>query len=123
MEAGDYVFATKYSDGDPGDGWAIGFFDGMLPKVTGDRYMVIDNNGKQFRGNGFRRAEVIPRDIGESLIKAMRAFDPPNMPTPGAVNAWDIVDRLKSESASQHLCDDDENSDHQDDSYGLSQTP
>lgn len=69
IEKGDYVLATKYSDGDPGDHWALGFFDSMLPKVSENRYMVIDNEGNQLRGNGFRRIGKISRMRGEWLLR------------------------------------------------------
>lgn len=65
MKNGDYVLATKYSDGDPKDPFAIGFFDGML----GDRYLVVDNNDKQFRASGFRRIDKISKYVGEILIR------------------------------------------------------
>ncbi len=68
VRRGDYVLATKYHDGDPGDQWAIGFFAGRLPKFTGDRYMVADAEGKQFRGNGFRRVKRISAERGRWLL-------------------------------------------------------
>ncbi len=71
MRKGDYVFATKYSDGDPGDQYAVGFFDRML----GDRYMVTDGNGNQFRGNGFRRCEPITHYQGVWLIQSFPLFE------------------------------------------------
>ena len=64
LAEGDYVLATKYDDGDPGDHWAVGFFDSML----GDRYMIVDGNGDQFRGNGFRRCEKITSEQGEWMV-------------------------------------------------------
>ena len=66
---GDYVLATKFHDGDPGDHWAIGFFTGILPKCTGDRYMVADIDGNQFRGNGFRRVKKINSERGRWLLE------------------------------------------------------
>ena len=69
LEAGDYVLATKWRDGDPGDQWAVGFFTGMLPKASGDRYMVADAEGKQFRGNGFRRVKKISAERGRWLLE------------------------------------------------------
>lgn len=68
MDQGDYVLATKYADGDPGDQWAVGFFDSMLPKAGGDRFMVVDGEGRQFRGNGFRRCEKITDEQGAWLL-------------------------------------------------------
>lgn len=72
LKPGDYVLATKYSDGDPGDQWAVGWFTGMLPKGSMEdasqwRYEVADADGKQFRGNGFRRCERITPEQGKYL--------------------------------------------------------
>lgn len=69
LQIGDYVLATKYSDGDPGDHFVVGYFTGMLPKIGGDRYMVADSDGKQFRGNGFRRCEKITSERGRWLVE------------------------------------------------------
>lgn len=69
LKAGDYVLATKWSDGDPGDQWAVGFYTGMLPKTSGDRYLVADAEGKQFRSNGFRRVKKISADRGRWLLE------------------------------------------------------
>ena len=68
LEKGDYVLATKYYDGDPGDDWAIGFYDGVLPIPGGERHLVVDNDGRQFRGNGFRRVEKISHARGAFII-------------------------------------------------------
>jgi hypothetical protein len=82
---GDYVLATKYRDGDPFDGYAVGFFDGMLPKVTEDRFMVVDGEGKQYRWNGFRRCERISHELGSWIvdnriaIEALTRLSPINM--------------------------------------------
>lgn len=67
LEPGDYVLATKYSDGDPGDEWAVGFFVGMLP--NSNHYQVVDPAGKLFRGNGFRRARKIGKERGRWLLE------------------------------------------------------
>ena len=69
IKPGDYVLATKFHDGDPGDHWVVGFFSGMLPKITGDRYMVVDADGNQFRGNGFRRIKRISYERGQWLLE------------------------------------------------------
>lgn len=65
---GDYVLATKYSDGDPNDHWVVGFFHGMLPKSSGDRFEVVDSGGAFFRGNGFRRIKKISAERGNWLL-------------------------------------------------------
>ena len=69
MMVGDYVLATKWSDGDPQDQWAVGFFSGLLRKAGGDRYQVVDANGNLFRGNGFRRVEKISASRGRWILE------------------------------------------------------
>lgn len=68
---GDYVLATKYSDGDPGDHWAIGFYAGLTnpEKYDPPRYDVVDSNGSQFRGNGFRRVRKISKERADWMLK------------------------------------------------------
>lgn len=64
LAKGDYVLATKYSDGDPGDHFVIGFYDGK----DGDRHHVVDSRGQRFRANGFRRCEKISGEVGAWLL-------------------------------------------------------
>ena len=94
LELGEYVFATKYSDGDPADGWALGFYDGVLPKPGGNRFLVVDGGGTQFRRNGFRRIAKVPggNPMGERIIKYCRQVEYPNWPK--GLNLWDEVDVL-----------------------------
>lgn len=63
-QIGDYVLATKWSDGDPCDHFCVGFFAGK----DRDRYKVVDSDGNLFRGNGFRRCETITQKEGESIL-------------------------------------------------------
>lgn len=63
-EPGDYVLATKWSDGDPNDPWAIGFYAGKLR----DRYLVVDQSGVQFRPGGFRRIMRISAERGAWIL-------------------------------------------------------
>lgn len=80
MNHGDYVLATKYQDGDPGDGYAVGFYDKPLDTVAGaTRHLVIDGDGKQFRNNGFRRVEKITDTEGRWLIMNFPNFKPLKM--------------------------------------------
>jgi len=85
LKQGDYVLATKYSDGDTKDHFCVGFFNGMLiqndGKVT-DRHMVIDSEGKNFRGNGFRRCEKISQKVGDILVANI------NLMEQGCASAW-----------------------------------
>ena len=71
MEKGDYVLATKWEDGDPHDQWCVGFFDSMLKYPLKDRYHIVDENGKPFRRNGFRRAEKISETRGRFILENM----------------------------------------------------
>ena len=68
LKKGDYVLATKYKDGDPGDQWCVGFYDGYIMKGSQKRHMIVDNDGNQFRRNGFRRVERISHARGEFIV-------------------------------------------------------
>lgn len=65
LDIGDYVLATKYSDGDPHDHWCVGFFD----RIEDSRYYVVDKTNTQFRNNGFRRCEKITKSEGDFLLQ------------------------------------------------------
>ena len=85
VNKGDYVLATKYSDGDCKDEFAVGFFNGMLIDRYGkttDRYMVVDNKGKNFRGNGFRRCEKISKRVGKTICDNIKIIEH------GCVSVW-----------------------------------
>ena len=74
LVVGDYVLATKYTDGDPCDHFHVGFFRGMLVDVNGkttDRFLIDDGNGNLARANGFRRCERISARVGAALCAAM----------------------------------------------------
>jgi hypothetical protein len=70
LAPGDYVLATKYSDGDPCDHFYVGFYQGML----GSRFLVSDSQGRPARANGFRRCERISERVGAALCAAMPAL-------------------------------------------------
>lgn len=65
----DYVLATKWSDGEPGDHWCVGFYKGVLPKISGARFLVADGEGKLFRANGFRRIAKISLARGKWILE------------------------------------------------------
>jgi hypothetical protein len=83
---GDYVLATKYSDGDPKDHFCVGLFRGMLF----ERYLVEDNKGHLFRANGFRRCEKITRCIGDVLVAGMPIIEQ------GCASVWYWKRHLKA---------------------------
>lgn len=66
---GDYVLATKYRDGDPGDHFAVGFYDRAIGDDLDRRHVVTDSAGVPFRANGFRRVERISEERGRWLIE------------------------------------------------------
>lgn len=87
---GDYVLATKWSDGDPGDPWALGFYDGIdlyLPSTP--RHMVKDSSGKTIRPGGYRRVARIRKDVGAWLLNV--AAKQLEQSPPGTVNMWKML--------------------------------
>lgn len=95
-EMGDYVLATKYSDGDPGDPWALGFYAGELGvgndreqiKVA-PRHLVNDSNGSSIRPGGYRRVARIRKDVGAWLLNV--AAKQLELSPPGTVNLWTML--------------------------------
>ena len=74
MKHGDYVLATKYSDGDPGDQFCIGFYAG--PNLGHpDRHDIIDKQGVLFRANGFRRVEKLTGKRGNALVRIFEVIE------------------------------------------------
>lgn len=84
---GAYVLATKYSDGDPGDAWALGFYDGV--RDDQGRHYVKNSKGEQIRGNGYRRVRAIRPDVGRWLLEVAA----PHLERcpPGTVNLWTML--------------------------------
>ena len=93
---GDYVLATKYSDGDPGDAWALGFYAGEMDmgndreliKVA-PRYLVNDSSGKTIRPGGYRRVARVREDVGAWLLNV--AAKQLEQSPPGTVNLWTML--------------------------------
>ena len=81
---GEYVLATKWGDGDPGDHWGVGFYD----RFENGRHYVVDRAGKQIRGNGFRRVGRITVDVGRWLLSAAKSLE---ASPPGTVNLWTML--------------------------------
>lgn len=74
LSKGDYVLATKYGDGDPFDGYAVGWYDGPLETTEG-RHLVVDGSGNQLRRNGFRRVERITPEFGNWIVQNQIAVE------------------------------------------------
>lgn len=69
LQVGDYVVATKYADGDPGDQFCIGFYNGFFDHFNTRRHLVVDNDGKDFRRGGFRRVARVERERGAWMVR------------------------------------------------------
>ena len=81
---GEYVLATKFSDGDPGDHWGVGFYD----RLENGRHYIVDRAGQQIRGGGFRRAGRITVEVGIWLLSAAKSLE---ASPPGTVNLWTML--------------------------------
>ena len=75
VKKGDYVLATKYRDGDPGDHFCVGFYDGFYMNGDSTRHLIVDNDGNQFRRNGFRRVAKVSRERGEWIVKHLKLIE------------------------------------------------
>jgi hypothetical protein len=87
LAVGEYVLATKYDDGDPCDHFFVGFVSGYTHH---GRYLVVDNDGRSQRANGFRRAERITAEEGSALV----AMFPDIGDKPGP-SLWWHLDRIR----------------------------
>lgn len=85
IQQGDYVLATKWSDGDPGDNWGVGFYDRSDER---GRHYVKDGNGQQIRANGYRRVGKITLEVGRRLLSAADVLE---ASPPGTVNLWTML--------------------------------
>lgn len=83
----DYVLATKYTDGDPQDQWAIGFYAGHDDSTTQRRHHVVDSEGCDMRVGGFRRVERIPAAFGDYILEDVSAIEM------SVVSLWDHLAR------------------------------
>ncbi len=70
---GDYVLATKYSDGDSQEYWAVGFYAGA--SADGDRHYVVDHRGEMFRASGFGRVKKISQKRGDWILDHARIIE------------------------------------------------
>lgn len=90
LRKGDYVLATKYEDGDPCDHFCIGFLKGVLRKGSQIRYDVVDNDGKLFRGNGFRKVEKITAEEGKEMLSIF-----PQISDRSGPSVWSYLESIR----------------------------
>ena len=70
-DAGAYVLATKWSDGDPRDGFAVGLLTHVYFPEHQCRYVVSFQQGQHLVVHCFRRCERISRRVGCAIVAAM----------------------------------------------------
>jgi hypothetical protein len=97
---GDYVLATKYGDGDPQDHWCVGFYAGLTnpEKYDPPRHDVVDCEGKNFRGNGFRRIKKITPEQGTWMLKHAKDIE---LSGQSVWTAFDFGNKLNMETTIQ----------------------
>ena len=84
MTKGDYVLATKFSDGDPQDHWCVGWYD----HENNGRHIVVDSDGNRFRYSGFRRCSKIKPEVGKALMDNARLIELSNRSVWGWRKFW-----------------------------------
>ncbi len=72
---GDYVVATKYADGDPGDQFCIGFYARAFDHFGQTRHLVSDGKGGNFRHNGFRRVARVGHKRGAWMVEHLALIE------------------------------------------------
>lgn len=75
IQKGDYVIATKYKDGDPGDQFCIGFYAGSYDSYGQTRHLVVDSEGVNFRHNGFRRVAKVSHERGSWMVRNLKLIE------------------------------------------------
>ena len=85
---GDYVLATKYSDGDFGDPWYVGF----LLAMCGDRFVVGMSDDDPGNCRAYRRCEKITGAVGGLLLKISPPLE--GLVNPDEFNVWALRDAL-----------------------------
>ena len=86
---GDYVLATRWSDGDPGDPWAVGIYAGTHSLNKPLRHMVNNADGTTIRPNGFSKCHPIRKDVGRWLLTVAAVQLERSMPV--TVNLWTML--------------------------------
>ena len=91
INIGDYVLATKYSDGDPGDPWALGFYDGSYSPGQGlqELHLVKNSKGECIRPSGYSRVARVREDVGAWLLNV--AAKQLEQSPAGTVNLWTML--------------------------------
>jgi dTDP-D-glucose 4,6-dehydratase len=65
----DYVLATKYSDGDPGDPWRVGFVVRIIADKRGETYIVGEQDGTWNDFREYKHVKKITSDEGKARLE------------------------------------------------------
>lgn len=88
MKIGEYVLATRWSDGSPHDPWAVGF----LTSIDLGRYYVQADGVSPSRG--FRRCQRISREEGEWILRNKEKIEL-------SASVWKCLRNLRKEKAGE----------------------
>ncbi len=89
IEHGEYVFATKYSDGHAGDPWGAGFYKGQ----DGRRHLITHSDGSLIRPGGYGKVSPITHAQGKSILESgddLERYFP-------EVSMWAVLDAIRKE--------------------------
>lgn len=69
LVVGDYVFACRWGDADPGDPWVVGHVSEIWPKIEMEAsgFVVVGDSPMRFRR--FPRATKITPEQGERILR------------------------------------------------------
>lgn len=75
IKVGDYVLASRWSDGKLGEPWAVGFIEEIVEAHGKPRYYVGYGNGELISMAPYRRAERIKPFVGSELLRLNKEQD------------------------------------------------
>jgi len=75
VSLGDYVLASKWSDGKLCDPWSIGILSEIVYVYDKPRYLIADLDGNLISETMHRRAERISPTVGDELLILNKKHD------------------------------------------------
>lgn len=95
LPVGSYVLGTKYTDGDPGDAWGVGYYLESF-RLTADgpqRHRIIGNDGVYLYGpKGFVTIRSgLTSEVGQWLVDNCQVLE---RSPPGTINLWGMLTDL-----------------------------
>lgn len=68
---GDYVFASRWPDCDPGDPWAVGF----IKSIDNGRAVVVDAAGNPIGHPSWPYCQKISKEQGDNILKHLPSLE------------------------------------------------